>query len=347
MTMQYLTQLFNEISALLMAFLMAIGAVSIPSTHDPVQNKNPDALIEFVVTGDTQVSAYMPQREANLMALSQDILNSDMELDAFLIVGDIAENGLEDEYQRVTQYIADFNTKNFIMATGNHDIRLRAWEQSTERFLGFMNNLNSEENAQDGVYYKYMVDDYTFLVMGSEESRFEDAYISNAQLQWLNIELKNATATGKPVFVICHYPLAEGHGLPNTWGSGDSDGTGTLPTYERKNDYDFTGSIGKQSNDVYDILTKYQNVFFVTGHLHTGFGKNTYEAIDVAKNVHGVNVPSVGIDNKDGTYNNPATGLYVEVTEDQVIFYARDFGHGKFLSEGEFAECVKTYDLVK
>ena len=346
MTMQYLTQLFNEISALLMSFLIAIGAVSVPSTHDPVQTKDPDAIIDFVVTGDTQVCTYMPEREANLMALSQDILNSDMELDAFIIAGDIAENGMEDEFQRVTQYIADFNTKNFIMATGNHDIRLREWEQSKSRFLDFMNNLNGGNNAQSEVYYKYMVGDYTFLVMGSEESRFEDAYISNAQLQWLNVELKNATATGKPVFVICHYPLAEGHGLPNTWGSGNSDGTGSLPTYERKNDYDFIGSIGEQSNDVYDILTKYQNVFFITGHLHTGFGKNTYEALDVANNVHGVNVPSVGIDNKDGTYNNPATGLYVEVTEDQVIFYARDFGHGKFLSEKEFVDCVKTYDLV-
>lgn len=346
MTMQYLTQLFNEISALLMSFLIAIGAVTVPSTHDPVQTKNPDAIIDFVVTGDTQVCTYMPEREANLMSLSQDILNSDMELDAFIIVGDIAENGMEDEFQRVTQYIADFNTKNFIMVTGNHDIRLREWEQSKNRFLDFMNNLNGGNNVQNNIYFKYMVDDYTFLVMGSDESRFEDAYISNAQLQWLNVQLKEATATGKPVFVLCHYPLAEAHGLPNTWGSGDSDGKGTIPAYERKNDYDFTGSIGDQSNDVYDIISKYQNVFFITGHLHTGFGKNTYQVINEENNVQGVNVPSVGIDNKDGTYNNPATGLYVEVTNDQVIFYARDFGHGKFLTESEFAECVKAYDLV-
>ena len=346
MTLHYFTQLMNEISALLMSFLIAIGAVSVPSTHDPVQTKNPDAIMSFVVTGDTQVSAYMPEREANLMALSQDILNSDMDLDAFIIAGDIAENGLEDEYQRVTQYIKDFNTKNFIMATGNHDIRLRAWDQSSERFLNFMNNLNGEENAQSKVYYKYMVGDYTFLVMGSEESRFEDAYISNAQLQWLNVQLKEATATGKPVFVICHYTLAEGHGLPTTWGSGNTDGTGSLPTYERKDDYDFTGSIGSQSNDVYDILTQYKNVFFITGHLHTGFGKYTYESLNVENNVQGVNVPSVGIDNKDGTYNNPATGFYVEVTDNQVIFYARDFGHGKFLSENEFVNNVRAFDLV-
>lgn len=347
MTMQYLTQLFNEISALLMSFLIAIGAVTVPSTHDPVQNKNPDAIIDFVVTGDTQVCTYMPEREANLMSLSQDILNSEEELDAFIIVGDVAENGMEDEFQRISSYIRDFNTKNFILAPGNHDIRLREWEQSKNRFYGMMNELNGTTTEYPNAYYKHVVNGYTFLIIASDESRFEDAYISNAQLQWLNVELKEATATGKPVFVLSHYPLAEGHGLPNTWGSGDSNGEGTLPTYERKNDYDFVGSIGEQSNDVYDILTKYQNVFYITGHLHTGFGKYTYEALNVENNVHGVNVPSVGIDNKDGTYNNPATGLYVEVTEDQVIFHARDFGHGKFLVESEFAQCVQTYDLVK
>ena len=176
---------------------------------------------------------------------------------------------------------------------------------------------------------------------------FEEASFSSAQLQWVNIELKEATKEGKPVFVLCHQSLAESHGLPNTWGSANSTPDDTdLPTYERKDDYDYTGSIGEHSNDIYDIISKYKNVFFLTGHLHTGFGKYTYQTISEENNVQGVNVPSVGIDNKDGTYNNPATGLYVEVTNDQVIFHARDFGHGKFLSEKEFVDCVKTYDLV-
>ncbi len=288
----------------------------------------------------------MPEREANLISLAEDINNSDIELDAFIIAGDIAENGMQEEFDRVTSHISGFNVKNFIMCTGNHDIRLREYEQSKERFLNFMNGLNAEENAQNDVYYKYMVGDYTFLVMGSEEGRFEDAYISNAQLQWLNIELKEATKDGKPVFVICHYPLAEGHGLPNTWGSANSGaGDESLPTYERKDDYDMTGCIGDQTNDVYDILVKYENVFFVTGHLHTGLGKYTYETISEENNVQGVNVPSVGIDNKDGVYNNPGTGLFVEVTDSQVIFYARDFRNGKFLSTEDWSKAVMAFDV--
>ncbi len=344
--MQAIINLFQEIASILLSIVMVFGGVTTPATGDLLRNFSDDVNIDFVLTGDTQVCDYMPEREANLISFAEDMNNSDIELDAFLIVGDIAENGMQEEFDRVTSHISGFNAKNFIMCTGNHDIRLREYEQSKERFLNFMNALNSEENAKDNVYFKYMVDDYTFLVMGSEESRFEDAYISNAQLQWLNIELKEATKDGKPVFVICHYPLAEGHGLPDTWGSANSDaGDETLPVYERKDDYDMTGCIGDQTNDVYDILTKYENVFFVTGHLHTGFGKFTYETISEENNVQGVNVPSVGINNKDGVYNNPGTGLFVEVTDSQVVFYARDFANGKFLSTDDWSKAVMAFDI--
>lgn len=345
--MLHFSNAIYQLMSILMSVLMALGAITIPSTDDTLRTMDPNTVLDFVVTGDTQVSNIMPSREKGLISLSQDIMNSQIELDAFIIAGDIAENGFQEEYNRVYDSINAFNTRNFIISAGNHDIRLREYEQSKTRLLDFMNKLNKGENAQDNLYYKYMIDGYTFLVMGSDKSKLNDAFISDAQLQWLNIELKNATKTGRPVFVICHYPLAEAHGLPSTWGTSSSDDVyGSLPTYERKDSYDFTGSIGDQSNEVYDILSSYKNVFFITGHLHTGFGKNTYQTISEENNVQGVNVPSVGIDNKDGSYNNTGIGLYVEVTPDSVTFYARDFAQGKFVTESQFEHAVKTYELV-
>lgn len=345
--MQFIEQLFQEIAALFMSILMLFGGVTTPASGDVLRNFSDDVNIDFVLTGDPQVSDYMPEREANLMSFSEDMMNAEIDLDAFIIAGDIAENGMPHEFGRVSELIKDFSVSQYIMCTGNHDIRLRDFEESKATFLNFMNGLNSEENAQDNIYYKAMVGDYTFLVMGSEEMRFEDAFISRAQLQWLNIELEEATKDGKPVFVVCHYPLAEGHGLPNTWGSANNGaGDESLPTYVRKDSYDMTGCIGDQTNDVYDILTKYENVFFITGHLHTGFGKYTYETLSDENNVQGVNVPSVGIDNKDGVYNNPGTGLFVEVTDSQVIFYARDFKNGKFLTTEDWSKAIMAFDII-
>ena len=345
--MIHFSNAFYELMAIIMSILALFGGITTPSTDDTLTTKDPSTGIDFVVAGDTQVSNFMPERQANLISFAEDINNSDIELDAFIIAGDITENGFIEEYTHVFETISGFNTRNFVMATGNHDIRLNEYSASTARFLEFMNDLNNGENVQNDIHYKYMIDGYTFLVMGSDEWKFEDAFISDEQLQWLNLELKEATKTGRPVFVICHYPLAESHGLPGTWGSANSDDVfGSLPTYTTTTNPDLTGSIGKQTNEIYEIINDYKNVFFITAHLHTGFGKNTYQTIDEANNVQGINVPSVGIDNKDGSYNNPGTGLYVEVTPTSVIFYARDFANGKFLTTSEFEQAVMEYELI-
>ncbi len=347
-----ISNVLYEIMSLLMSLLVAIGAVTVPSTDQLINQINDDAKLKMVITGDPQVCNYNPTREANLMAASEDMMNSQITFDAYISVGDIAENGFQDEYDRVTANIATLPVNHFIMAAGNHDIRLREYEQSTERFLTFMNNLNTgKENAQmqteKKLNYIYDINGYKFIVMGSDKSAFEEAFISDAQLQWLNLALKEYTANGDPVFVICHYPLAESHGLPNTWGSANSNPTEGLPTYAPTGDEEETGSIGGTSKEVYDIISSYKNVFFITGHLHTGFGYYTYQTISDENNVQGINVPSVSIDNKDGVYNNPGTGVYVEVTDSQVIFYARDFAQGKYLTTADFGEAVKAYDIIK
>ena len=345
--MVHFSNAFYELMAIIMSILALFGGIATPSTDDTLKTKDPSTVLDFVLTGDTQVSNIMPAREANLIAFSKDMMNSEIELDAFIVAGDVTENGFQEEYDRIYDSINGFNVKNYIMCTGNHDLRLNEYGQGTARFFEFMNKLNEGKNDQNSTHYKYMIDGYTFLIIGSDEWRLEDAFISDEQLQWLNLELKEATKTGRPVFVISHYPLAESHGLPGTWGSSNSDDVyGTLPTYVAKTDPDLTGSIGKQTNEVYEIINDYKNVFFITGHLHTGFGKNTYQTIDEANNVQGINVPSVGIDNKDGSYNNPATGLYVEVTPTKVIFYARDFAEGKFLTTSDFEQAVMEYEII-
>ncbi len=340
-----LEKLFYEFMSLIMSVLMSFGAIAVPGTNDLIRTMNDDAKLQFVVTGDPQVCSYNPEREANLIASANDWKNAQIDLDAFIAAGDIAENGLQAEFDRVYADICDIPADNFIMAAGNHDIRLREYEQCKKTITDFMNALNDGNNPQTELHYEYDVNGYKFLVVASDEASFEEAFISSAQLQWLNLALKKYTKSGDPVFVVTHYPLAESHGLPNTWGSSNSTPTKGLDEYVRKDSYDYTGSIGEQSNDIYDVISKYNNVFFITGHLHTGFGYYTYQTINAKNNVQGINVPSVSINNKDGVYNNPATGLYVEVTDDEVTFYARDFAEGRFLTTKEFGEAVKTYKL--
>ena len=293
----------------IMALIVAFGGISAPSTDAVIGSTSDATVMDFVVVGDPQVCNYNPEREMSFIAACDDLRNSNEELDAYVIAGDIAENGFQSEFDSIAADLVGINAKNFIMVAGNHDIRLRDYEQSKKTFLDFMNSLNAEENAQESLYYSYDVEGYKFIVLASEEARFEDAYISETQLEWLDAEVKSATKGGKPVFVVLHYPLKDTHGLPDTW----------------SNSLWESGSVGEQSDAIYDILNKYENVILITGHLHTGFGQYTYQKIG---NIYGVNVPSVGIENKDGEYNNAGTGFYVEVEKDEVTFRARDFAQG-------------------
>ena len=312
--MQYLSSAVFQIISIVMSILMATGAIVPPSTDQPIEPSN-DPNLTFVAIADSQVSNYLFEREKVFISAADDIKNA-KNLDALLIVGDIAENGCQSEFDRVTLDLDGTTAANYVMVSGNHDIRLREYAQSSERFLTFMNNLNGndESKVQTSLYYSTEINGYRFIVLGSEKMRMEDAYISSEQLGWLNNQLAEATKDGKPVFALCHYPLKNTHGLPLTWGNGKTD----------------SGSVGDSSDKLYEIMNNYDNVFFITGHLHTGLGQYTYEKLG---KVEGINLPSVGIENKDGEYNDAGTGYYVEVYDSSVIFRARDFSKGTYLPQ--------------
>ena len=100
------------------------------------------------------------------------------------------------------------------------------------------------------------------------------------------------------------------------------------------------GHVGQQSEAIQSVLAKYENVFLISGHLHSGFGPDSYNNVE---GVHSINVPSLAIVNKDGTYNNAGTGYIMEVYDDQVIFRARDFAQGTWVTE---TTGDNSYDII-
>ena len=308
-----LTALYQKVSMKIFALILSLfyaasGAAAAPSQEQPI--KSEDANMSFVAIADSQVSTYLFSRYKVFEPAAKDIVNNSGSFDALAFVGDIAENGLAEEYQLVYDGIGGADCR-FITATGNHDIRLRSYRQSSERFAAFTNALNGDD-AMKEMHYTQVINGYKFIVLGSDRTEFEEAYLSPEQLAWLDSEL--AAQGGKPVFVLCHQPLAYTHGLPDTWNS----------------PIESAGSVGKQSDELKSILGKYENVFLISGHLHTGFGKFTYQEID---GFHSINLPSFCIENKDGDYNDAGIGYVVEVYDDEVVFRARDFGKGIWLPD--------------
>ena len=289
-----------------------------PATDDPITVTDPDNVkLTFAAVADPQISNYMLKRDRYFRAMGEDIGNAQCDIDALLMAGDIAENGLQCEYDRVSEIIGATGVKNYILSVGNHDVRLRLYKNTVKRFTEYMNSLNEKAGNDlriDSLHYTCNINGYNFIVLGTDRTEFEESYLSDEQLAWLDSSLKEFTAEGKPVFVMIHQTFKDTHGLPDTWNS----------------PFDAAGTVGKQSEALYDIMNKYQNVIMITGHLHTGFGQFSYEKLG---NIHSVNLPSATVDNKDGDYNENGIGYFVEVYESKVVFRARNFNKGEFVSD--------------
>lgn len=333
MGLNIIQQLFFKLFTFIVTIIYSFnGGVVAPSTAQPIQAKDPaNVKMVFATVADPQVSNYMFDRYQAFQEACTDLRNAECDFDAIVGIGDIAENGLAEEYQLVYDELGSIDTR-FIMATGNHDIRLRLYSQSVSRFTDFTNALNGDSSMSEKAYaegkfaYSEVVNGYKFIVMGSDKTEFEEAYISPEQLEWLDAEL--ASANGEPVFVVLHQPLKLTHNLPTTWGNGTNKEA---------------GSVGDQNDEIKAVLAKHAKngtVVLLTGHLHAGFSQYSYEQID---GFHSFNVPSLTIENEDGEEGGNGSGLtyIVEVYEDEILFRARNCRTGEWLTKWDVTVPVK------
>ncbi|MBQ8228994.1 MAG: metallophosphoesterase [Clostridia bacterium] len=309
-----------KLLAVLMSLFYSFNAFVSPATTDPIKAVDEDNVkMTFAAWADPQISNYLIQREQYVRGGAEDLANAETPIDALVLAGDITENGLYAEYQFVYDRISNSGVKNFITATGNHDIRLRLYSDSLKHFTKFTNALNENAGSDlrvDSMHYRYTVNGYDFVVLGSDKTEFEEAYISDAQLEWFDATLKETSATGKPTFVILHQVLKGTNNVENAWNSS----------------VEGAGSVGDQSDALEEIMNRYDNIILISGHLHQGFGIGTYELVG---KIHSVNLPSITIENKDGddAGNISGIGYMVEVYDDEVLFRARNFAKGEYMPD--------------
>lgn len=329
MSLNIVQTFFFRMFATIMMVIYSITPAVPPSTDNVIEATNPkDVKMVFATVADPQVSNYMFGRYRSFQAGCEDLKNAACKIDAIVGIGDIAENGLAEEYRLVHTSLSGIDTR-YIMATGNHDIRLRLYQQSVSRFTEFTDALNGEGSIADLAYadgklaYSEVVNGYKFIVMGSDKTEFEEAYISSEQLEWLDNEL--AAEKGKPVFVLLHQPLKETHNIDVAWNSS----------------VEGAGSVGDQSDEIQAILAKHaadSTVVLITGHLHAGFSEYSYQKID---GFHSFNVPSMSIENKDGAVNGSGLTYIVEVYDDEILFRARNVEIGEWLPDWDVTIPVK------
>ena len=290
-----------------LSILMLFGGIH-PATDHPITFKDQDAeRMAFVAVSDVHI-CNTPYSEAFTSMVFEDVKNSGLKFDAYINCGDLADNGKKAEYDRLYRVLKDNQDviPYPIIALGNHDARY-ALKENAARFRSEVEEmLGIDLNGKN--YYAYDVNGYTFIVLGTEQQISLQAHFSDEQLAFLDSNLARATKDGKPAFVVCHQPLEGTHSTGETW------------------------SVGAQSDQVKEILRKYQNVFFFSGHVHSGFKTNCIEKL--ADSVWCLNLPVYG--KMQNLNNNPSVmqrgvGYYAEVYDNAVIFTGRDFRKGKSL----------------
>lgn len=311
-------------NALKIAFSVIISVVGIVSPADMEGANAPFAPVDanscelsFIAVADTHIrrgdnditkgmfETFIPGMEA-----------AEVKPDAFIIAGDIVHDGEEDDWKYAQELLQDNKIADrTLLAIGNHD----TW--TDENYEKTFDELFREYNRKitgkkiSNVYYSTEINGYYFIFLGSEK---DSMYLemSNKQIKWLKSEMKKAAKTKKPIFVVSHWPFNKTHGLPVSWG--DEEYT------------DMTGGIGTQSDTVKKILNKYKNVFYISGHIHSGFSNsvmakyNGYSSVEKVGNITSVNLPSVANLNPNGHFIS-GTGYWVEVYKDKVLFRARNF----------------------
>ena len=262
----------------------------------------------------------------------EDFDKAETQLDAFVMVGDNTNMGQEKQYQTLKKSLDKYDlAKNIIMANGNHDTWTEdgIYDKAGPLFKKYASEITGLDIQKE--YYSTKVNGYTFIVLGSEWRR-TCAYFSQQQLDWLEQELETASKDGKPIFVFSHWPLNGTHGLPYSFEFDDTD--------------PFEGGIGEQSDSVNEILQRYKNIFFINGHLHSGFkndkdkGLFKFQSIEKVGNITSINVPSLmNFSIKGNIFNG--TGYIFEVYDDEVVIRARNYATGIWLSNYD-----KTIELV-
>lgn len=312
-----MTEYISKISA----FFLALICTVIPNMNYEAKNSE-EILLNAAIISDPHINSEISVLKNMLAKGLEDIKNNATENDVIIVAGDLTNGGEEKDVEDFYDTMAEADpAEEWIITAGNHDIGHSDYTNTQARnmHIEYYNRYTSSENKN--IYYVKKVNGYSFIVICDEsEEGWDDCCFSKKQLDFLDKELKKATKKGKPAFVICHWPLERTNGQ-----------TAVYPDSSVEGDY---------AEKLRDILEKYKNIFFISGHMHQGINGELFTKVfgfsdvETIHSVTYVNVPAYGTVNRYGIPWN-GTGFQMEVYEDEVVFRGRNYVGSKWYGFNE------------
>ncbi|AFC27604.1 phosphohydrolase [Paenibacillus mucilaginosus 3016] len=288
----------------------------------------------FAVLSDVHVQAWNKASHRKLSQALNDIEAINPDTAALILNGDLTE-GLTEDYVKLQDLLQDNPHPDTIFTSiGNHEF-FKAWYDGNREWNGstFPNGETEQASisrfltfaGREQIYTSQVLSGYQFIFLGSERYRQsdpnngEDAYLSDAQLNWLKSTLKSSEP-GRPIFVFLHQPL------PYT-----VSGTHFCCTNNRA---------VIQHEELKKILSGYPQVILFSGHTHWELKHPQTLVQDKFTMVNSSAVIETWREKPGGgdQINGPeeSEGLYVEVYPDRVQIKGRDFYRHSWVPEAQF-----------
>ncbi len=331
--MSVVQSIFANFTAFLLSIIMTwvpYAGIELPIIDD----KKEGSLLTAELISDTHIEMTELLRPEFLKAGFRNMKYAKNDIDVMVVAGDITNYADEPSLAYYYELITEYSPVPVITAAGNHDIghvgdrdvTNITREEALANVIRYSNEYYGTEHTTN--YYSMDIDGFKFIVLGDEviDGGHWDAMDMTAeQIAFLDSELAEATKGGKPAFVVCHWPV---------------DGINGQEII-----YPDSG-IDLAINDIKSVMEKYENVFYISGHMHGGIRctwvgeKYGIPLVEQVNGVTYVSLPTFGIVNMYGLLQ-AGTGIQMEVYEDEVIFRPRNF-----ITNQWFTNSAYTIELV-
>lgn len=326
---------FQSIISNFGTFLMAIILTILPyeGLELPlIYNQEEGCLMTVELISDTHVEENELIRQLMLTSSLTNLRFAHNEVDGVVVAGDITNYADEPSLAKYYGLIEKYSPVPVITAAGNHDIGHVGdrdvtditREEAKANFIRYNNEYMGTQN--ENTWYTAEINGYKFIVLGDDVidgGHWDAMDISPKQMAFLDSEL--ASADGEPVFVVCHWAVDGKNGQEIVYPD---------------------SGIELDRNDIKSVMEKYENVFYISGHIHGGI-KSTLAAdlagfsnVEKENGVTYVSLPTFGIINSFG-YPWAGTGMQMEVYESKVIFRPRNM-----VTNAWFTNAVYTINLA-
>ncbi|MBE6689685.1 MAG: hypothetical protein E7590_00175 [Ruminococcaceae bacterium] len=317
----------------------------------------------------------MSEKHANMMFA--DIMALDPDSVGIFVAGDAADHGQVAEYERLLELWVAANANGLkpqlYIGVGNHEMMKDTaghnyssdYEAQMNRFLIYANKSLAEAEKTTTPYYYVNRGGQHFIFLATEYCGTH-AYLSDAQLSWLESKLAAVAADGAPVFIMLHQPLYNtiAGGLANEDGSkrqgwhGVIAGDVNFELWQAEsggNLSDHGKMYGQYEAPLRDILKQYPSAMMFGGHSHWIMQSvgNIYEATAAQPNYmfNTASVSYLWTDNDElygGVGTDPGSqGYFVTVYENCIELRGRDFRNGEWIPGAYYRiwlDCAHEYD---